>query len=114
MFLMVNLSEQSIYGINLIISVYAKDSIIVDENMITIRIPFSYIRNEVRVRIRLESTLNENAKKVLNLLSTNENIKLVEVASLTNLNLGGFKKIVSKLIEQGFIRREGTKKTANG
>lgn len=109
-FLMVNLSEQSGHGINMITSAYGKDSIIVEENMIIVTIPFSYTRDEVLVRIRNESVLNDNAKKVLNLLSSNSNIKLSEISLLTNLSLSGVKKIISKLTEQNFIRREGSKK----
>ena len=58
-----------------------------------------------------DKVANKSAQKVMLLLNENGNLTREELAERTGLSLGGIKKIINSLRENGFIERVGSNKT---
>jgi Fic family protein len=58
-----------------------------------------------------DEVANKSAQKVMLLLNENGNLTREELAERTGLSLGGIKKIINSLRENGFIERVGSNKT---
>lgn len=63
------------------------------------------------VDIVADKVANKSAQKVMLLLNENGNLTREELAERTGLSLGGIKKIINSLRENGFIERVGSNKT---
>ncbi len=106
-------AEQSGHGVPTIVNNYTEKAFNFDSDMIVVTIPFSYVPDAVIFRKRLEqdtSRLIESHKKVLTFLLNNPNATLSEAATSCSLSLGGVKKIVQSLKNDGLLKREGGKK----
>ena len=58
-----------------------------------------------------DKVANKSAQKVMMLLNENGHLTREELAERTGLSLGGIKKIINSLRENGFIERVGSNKT---
>lgn len=112
-FTLSDFAEQSGHGVPTIVSNYTEKAFNFDSDMIVVTIPFSFVPDTVIIRKKLEEQatgLIESHRKVLTYLLNNSDAKLAEVATACSLSLGGVKKIVQSLKNEGLIKREGNKK----
>lgn len=112
-FTLSDFAEQSGHGVPTIVSNYTEKAFNFDSDMIVVTIPFSFVPDAVIIRKKLEEQatgLIESHRRVLAYLLNNPDAKLSEVAKGCSLSLGGVKKIVQSLKQDGLIKREGNKK----
>lgn len=108
-------SEQSGHGIPEIVEKYGREAFSFDDGMITVTLPFNFEPDIVRIRKESEKeqakmVLTENQKKVLEYLKQHRYAHYQNVADACEISLSGAKKIVTKLKEDGYLTRGGTKR----
>lgn len=108
-------SEQSGHGIPEIVEKYGREAFSFDDGMITVTLPFSFEPDVVRIRKEDEKEqtrkgLTEAQNKVLEYLKQHKYAHYQDVVDDCGVSLGGAKKIVTKLREDGYLIRGGTKK----
>ena len=112
-FIAARLAEQSGHGIPTIVEQYGREAFSFDDGMLKVTIPLSFDRTEVVVRknkVSKKKGLNNNQKKVLEILTNDGSLSLQDVADMSDLSIGGIKKICHKLQEFGFLERIGSKR----
>ena len=111
-FITCDFAEQSGHGIPQIVKAYGKEVFSFRDGMLIVTLPFRYEPDYVKARANrnaVKNQLTENQKSVLAFLSDHPDTSLQETAAACSLSIGGVKKIVSKLQEQGLLKREGAK-----
>ena len=111
-FITCDFAEQSGHGIPQIVKAYGKEVFSFRDGMLIVTLPFRYEPDYVKARANrnaVKNQLTENQKSVLAFLSDHPDTSLQETADACSLSIGGVKKIVSKLQEQGLLKREGAK-----
>lgn len=112
-FIMSNLAEQSGHGVPIIVKHYGRQAYSFDDEMIKVTLTFNYIPNSVSLRKeRDRMELTPNQKQVLSYLTENSTAKVEEIAQTCGISTPGVKKNIKFLKDNGFIRREGTKRTS--
>ncbi|MCD8286229.1 MAG: putative DNA binding domain-containing protein [Clostridia bacterium] len=115
--------EQSAHGVEVIESLYGRDAFKIDENSVTVTIPFTHKfgyadRNESNTEepsstktapeIKRSIPLTE---KILNLIKADPNITVVQMSKSTGVTTVAVSNALSKLKESGSIAREGSKRS---
>lgn len=111
-FSMSDLAEQSGHGVPTIVSNYTESAFNFSSSMIVVTIPFSYTPDRVLARkayAERVAVLKNSHQQVLNYLLSNPTSSLTKAAESCGLSLGGVKKIVASLKQEGLIRRKGAK-----
>ena len=112
-FMAAKYAEQSGHGIPNIVEKYGRDVFSFDDGMLKVTIPLAFERPEVVNRKRIflnKSSLNENQKTIVDILSKDGRLTIKEVAEKSGISVPGVQKICSKLQEYGIIERNGSKR----
>lgn len=96
-------------GVPTIISKYSKKSISINDNSITVTIPFNRI-NEIGDKVG-DKKLTLSQIKVLAEIRNNANITKPQLVILCNLSKTSIDNAISKLKHEGYIKRVGSNKT---
>lgn len=111
-FITCDYAEQSGHGIPQIVKTYGKEAFSFNDGLLTVTLPFGYIPDYVQERQtknKVKDMLTDNQQNVLCYLADNPYTSLQMVADACSLSLGGVKKIVGKLQENGLLERRGAK-----
>lgn len=112
-FTLSDFTKQSGHGVPTIVSNYTEKAFNFDSDMVVVTIPFAFFPDAAGLRKRLETEANrllESQRKVLSFLLDNPDAKLAEAAASCSLSLGGVKKIVRILKNEGLLKRQGSKR----
>ena len=109
MFLQLHISEKTGRGIPKIVSVYGKNSIAIEENTITITIPFTRLNN-VGNKVG-NKNLNSTQVKILAEIRNNPNITKNQLIINVGVSKTAIDRALVKLKELKYIERIGSKKT---
>ncbi len=113
MFLQLHISEKTGRGVPTIISKYSKKSISINDNSIIVTIPFNRI-NEVGDKVSDkvgDKKLTLSQIIVLAEIRNNANITKPQLSILCNLSKTSIDNAISKLKQEGYIKRVGSNKT---
>ena len=102
-----NLVEQTGHGNLVIVDKYGKDAFSINENHITVTIPFAFTPSMKSVDV---SELSVTETKVLMALKDNPTFTLKEIAAFCQLGTSRVSVIISTLKERGKLVRVGSKK----
>ena len=112
MFLQLHISEKTVRGIPKIISVYGKESIEVNDNNLTVTIPFNRVNENNKVGNKVgNKNLNNSQIKVLAEIRNNPNVTKQQLMTLCELGKTSIDNIISTLKKLGYIERIGSNKT---
>ena len=112
LFLQLHISEKTGRGIPKIISVYGKESIEVNDNNLTVTIPFNRINESNKVGNKVgNKNLNNSQIKVLAEIRNNPNVTKQQLMTLCELGKTSIDNIISTLKKLGYIERIGSNKT---
>lgn len=112
LFLQLHISEKTGRGIPKIISVYGKESIEVNDNNLTVTIPFNRINESNKVGNKVgNKNLNNSQIKVLAEIRNNPNVTKQQLMTLCELGKTSIDNIISALKKLGYIERIGSNKT---
>ena len=112
LFLQLHISEKTGRGIPKIISVYGKESIEVNDNNLTVTIPFNRINENTKVGNKVgNKNLNNSQIKVLAEIRNNPNVTKQQLMTLCELGKTSIDNIISTLKKLGYIERIGSNKT---
>lgn len=113
LFILTGYAEQSGHGVPIIVSKYGEKAFSFEDDVLIVTIPFSFEPDYVLARNNLEQRyerLSENQARVLMYLKDNPQSSLENAADNLGLSLGGIKKIISRLKNEGILVRVGAKK----
>ena len=116
LFLQLHISEKTGRGIPKIISVYGKESIEVNDNNLTVTIPFNRVNENNKVGNKVgnkmgNKNLNNSQIKVLAEIRNNPNVTKQQLMTLCELSKTSIDNIISTLKKLGYIERIGSNKT---
>lgn len=116
MFLQLHISEKTGRGIPKIISVYGKESIEVNDNNLTVTIPFNRVNENNKAGNKVgnkvgNKNLNNSQIKVLAEIRNNPNVTKQQLMTLCELGKTSIDNIISTLKKLGYIERIGSNKT---
>ena len=116
LFLQLHISEKTGRGIPKIISVYGKESIEVNDNNLTVTIPFNRVNENNKVGNKVgnkegNKNLNNSQIKVLAEIRNNPNVTKQQLMTLCELGKTSIDNIISTLKKLGYIERIGSNKT---
>ena len=113
-FLQLRISERSGRGVPKIVSIYGKESIIIEKNRITVTIPFNKINVnsfEIVSDKVYHKVTNKTEDSIIAIIRDNPNITVNQLMIKTSLSEPGVKKNLKQLKEKGIIERVGSNKT---
>ncbi len=104
-------AEQSGHGIPTIVKHYTKKAFDFSSNMVLVTIPFAFVPDAITIKNNAsgDDGIKESHRKVLVYLIDHPDSTLMECANDVGLSLGGVKKIVKALQNDGKIKRIGPK-----
>ncbi len=105
-------AEQSGHGIPTIVKHYTEKAFDFSSNMVIVTIPFGFVPDAITIKNSAstdEMGIKETHRKVMVYLIDHPKATLVECANEVGLSLGGVKKIVKVLQQDGKIKRIGPK-----
>lgn len=100
------LVEQTGHGVPIIINEYGKEAFDIEDNFITVTIPFS--RPLLNSPKKETIVLNKNQTKLLDYLEKNKDANIASIASYLNVSEIYIKKMISVLKENGYLERIGS------
>lgn len=100
-------AEQSGHGVPLITSYYGKDVFNIEDNLITVTIPFSRIIDNLEVEFNFDG-LNEMENKVYSFLHTKKDAIVEDIQKKLKLSTSYVKRILSNLKSKNYIKRNGS------
>lgn len=111
-FLQLHISEKTGRGVPKIIDTYGKKSILIEENTITVIIPFTRISVNYSFETDKEKTndLSPTQIKVLAEMRNNSHITKPELSSKINVGKTAIDNAITKLKDSGYLTREGSNK----
>lgn len=110
----VKFAEHSGHGVPTIIEGYGKNVFAIEDDSITVNIPFSYMAEETLLPIiKNIQELNSNQLKVYTLLQKNGNLTISQLSKKLKLSESGIKKILKKLQDMNLLERVGSQKTGH-
>ncbi len=101
--------EQTGHGIPLIISKYGIQAFDITDNFVNVTIPFN--REFIDYRQKNIRPMNEAQTKIYNYLKKHPEATIKTMVSECGLSNGYIRKILTFLKDNGYIKREGSKKT---
>lgn len=111
-FIQLNYAEQTGHGVPIIVKNYGTDVFKISDNYITVTIPFSFEPQWAKA-IRQDNPaneLNQTQLSIIQYLKTNPDATLEDVASNLKLSVSSIKKGTSKLVQEGYLERRGSKR----
>lgn len=109
-FILSRLSEQTGHGVRIITNVYGKEAYNIGNNIISVKIGFGYLRDEVLARRLIASSTNDNEQRIIDVLREHPDITVKKLSDETSLSVSGTKKILDRLTKKGLLKREGNKR----
>lgn len=107
-FLSARLSEQTGHGVRIITSHYGKEAYWMGDNIISVKLKFAYLRDEVLARRIIIANAKPNEERTLSLLKEHPSFTVKELSMALSLSESGTKKILDRLSKKGLIKREGS------
>lgn len=109
-FLSSRLSEQTGHGVRIITSHYGKEAYTMGDNIISVKLKFAYLRDEVLARRIVLANSNGNERSILAMMKDDPEITVKELSQALSLSESGTKKIIERLNQKGLLKREGNKR----
>lgn len=103
--------EQTGHGVPLIVSRYGKEVFDITENFITVTIPLNRrTKGKNDLEKRKKEQIDNKDKEILKLMKENSSISVNEISKQVDLGTTTLTKRISRLKEEGFLERKGSKK----
>ena len=106
-FLQLHISEKSGRGVPKIVDVYGESAYEIDNDAITVTIPFKWIKD---IKINKEIKLNNTSRNIISEIENNRRIKKYEIAKTLAIAQSTVDYNISLLKKEGIIERIGSNK----
>ena len=101
--------EQTGHGIPIIVNKYGKEAFDIENDFITVTIPFSRpLLNKINIKEPI--TLNKSQEKLINYLKENNKATVYDISSHLKVSEIYVKKMIAELKKYGFVERIGSNK----
>ena len=107
-----DLIDQTGHGVPLIINKYGEKAFYISDNTIIVTIPINreLLENKDKNEKNNNIQLSETESKIYNFIKENEKITIYELSNKTNIGQRQIMRILNKLKEKEYIKREGSNK----
>lgn len=112
-FTQLDYAEQTGHGIPIIVSTYGRKAFTISESFLTVTIPYAFMPKWVSgsgISEKAVLSLTDTQKKILGCIKRNPKANAEEISKEIGMSLSTVKKSTARLVELGFIIREGSKR----
>ena len=106
---MLGFTEHSGRGVPTIVERYGRDSISVEDQSVTVTIPFGFTPSSQKTgSMRIDADLTDNEMKLIKMVAGNENIRISDIADSMDISQSAVKRIIGSLKDKGILSNDGT------
>ena len=106
---MLGFTEHSGRGVPTIVERYGRDSISVEDQSVTVTIPFGFTPSSQKTgSMRIDADLTDNEMKLIKMVAGNENIRISDIADSMGISQSAVKRIIGSLKDKGILSNDGT------